>query len=107
MIVTCGHSSIVLTWIQGTSTHWKTFVGNRVALIQEATSGATWRHVHLHRTLLTSFHEELVQQHFLQMHYGGMDLDGSCMTISLAVKRFQTSNRRIRNQENTCGSHHS
>jgi hypothetical protein len=38
-------SSIVLTWIQGTSTRWKTFVGNRIALIQEATSGATWRHI--------------------------------------------------------------
>jgi transposase InsO family protein len=38
-------SSIVLTWIQGTPTRWKTFVGNRVALIQETTSDATWRHV--------------------------------------------------------------
>jgi hypothetical protein len=38
-------SSIVLTWIQGASTRWKTFVGNRVALIQETTSDATWRHV--------------------------------------------------------------
>jgi hypothetical protein len=38
-------SSFVLTWIQGTSTRWKTFVGNRIAVIQEATSGATWRHV--------------------------------------------------------------
>jgi hypothetical protein len=37
-------SSIVLTWIQGPSTKWKTFVGNRVATIQEDTS-ATWRHV--------------------------------------------------------------
>jgi hypothetical protein len=38
-------SSIVLTWIQGPSNKWKTFVGNRVAIIQEETSSATWRHV--------------------------------------------------------------
>jgi hypothetical protein len=38
-------SSIVLTWIQGPSTKWKTFVGNRVAAIQEDTASATWRHV--------------------------------------------------------------
>jgi hypothetical protein len=38
-------SSIVLTWIQGPSTKWKTFVGNRVATIQEETASATWRHV--------------------------------------------------------------
>jgi hypothetical protein len=36
----------VLAWIQGASNRWKTFVGNRVALIQEATSSATWHHVH-------------------------------------------------------------
>ena len=38
-------SSIVLTWIQGPPNKWKTFVGNRVALIQEETLGTTWRHV--------------------------------------------------------------
>jgi hypothetical protein len=38
-------SSIVLTWIQGPSTKWKTFVGNRVATIQEETASVTWRHV--------------------------------------------------------------
>jgi hypothetical protein len=38
-------SSIVLIWIQGPSTKWKTFVGNRVATIQEETASATWRHV--------------------------------------------------------------
>ena len=38
-------SAIVLTWIQGPSTKWKNFVGNRVALIQENTAPATWRHV--------------------------------------------------------------
>jgi len=38
-------SSIILTWIQGPSNKWKTFVGNRVALIQEETAAATWRHV--------------------------------------------------------------
>jgi len=38
-------SAIVLAWIQGPSTKWKTFVGNRVALIQENTAAATWRHV--------------------------------------------------------------
>jgi hypothetical protein len=29
---------IVLTWIQGPSDKWKTFVGNRVAVTQEETS---------------------------------------------------------------------
>ena len=38
-------SSIVLAWIHGASNRWKTFVGNRAAVIQEATSSATWRHV--------------------------------------------------------------
>jgi len=38
-------SSIVLTWIQGSPTKWKTFVGNRVAFIQDETAVATWRHV--------------------------------------------------------------
>jgi hypothetical protein len=73
-------SSIVLTWIQGTSRHWKHLFeiellsSKRQPLVQH---GDTY---HLHRTLLTSFHEELIQQHCLQLHYGGMDLDGSCMT---------------------------
>ena len=38
-------ASIVLTWLKGPSNKGKTFVGNRVALIQEETVGATWRHV--------------------------------------------------------------
>ena len=38
-------SAIVLAWIQGPSTKWKTFVGNRVAMIQENTAAVTWRHV--------------------------------------------------------------
>ena len=38
-------SYIVLIWIQGPSNRWKTFVGNRVATIQEETASATWRHV--------------------------------------------------------------
>jgi hypothetical protein len=37
--------SIVLTWIQGPPSKWKTFVGNRVSTIQEETTSATWRHV--------------------------------------------------------------
>jgi hypothetical protein len=37
-------SSIILTWIQGPPTKWKTVVGNRVATIQEETALATWRH---------------------------------------------------------------
>ena len=36
-------SSILLIWIQGPSNRWKTFVGNRVATIQEETFLATWR----------------------------------------------------------------
>ena len=38
-------SYIVLTWIQGPPNKWKAFVGNRVAVIQEETASATWRHV--------------------------------------------------------------
>jgi len=38
-------SSIVLTWIQGPPNKWEIFVGNRVSLIQEETSSASWRHV--------------------------------------------------------------
>jgi hypothetical protein len=38
-------SSIVLTWIQVPPNRWKTFVGNRVPIIQEETASATWRHV--------------------------------------------------------------
>jgi len=38
-------SSVVLTWIQGPPNKWKTFVGNRDALIQEETAAVTWRHV--------------------------------------------------------------
>jgi len=38
-------SSIVLTWMQGPPNKWKTFVGNRVALIQEETASVTWRQV--------------------------------------------------------------
>ena len=44
MLSTWTDSSIVLTWIQGPSTRWKTFVGNRVAFIQEETSSASWQH---------------------------------------------------------------
>jgi hypothetical protein len=38
-------SSIVLAWIQGNSSKWKIFVGNRVATIQEFTADASWHHV--------------------------------------------------------------
>jgi len=38
-------SSILLTWIHGPPNKWKIFVGNRVALIQEETASALWRHV--------------------------------------------------------------
>jgi hypothetical protein len=31
------NSSILLTWIHGPPNEWKTFVGNRVAIIQEET----------------------------------------------------------------------
>jgi len=34
------YSSIVLTWIQGPPTKWKTFLSNTVALIQEETASA-------------------------------------------------------------------
>jgi hypothetical protein len=35
-------SFIVLTWIQGPPNRWKTFVGNRVAIIQEEIASTTW-----------------------------------------------------------------
>ena len=38
-------SSIILTWIQGPPNNWKTSVSNTVAIIQEETSSAIWRHV--------------------------------------------------------------
>jgi hypothetical protein len=38
-------SSILLTWLQGPPTKWKTFVGNRVTTIQQDKASATWRHV--------------------------------------------------------------
>jgi len=38
-------SSIVLTRVQGPPNKWETFVGNRLALIQEETASASWRHV--------------------------------------------------------------
>jgi hypothetical protein len=44
MIPSYGQTSIILTWIQGPSDKWKTFVGSRVAIIQDETS-AVWRHV--------------------------------------------------------------
>jgi hypothetical protein len=41
-------SSIVLSWIQVPPNKWKTFIGNRVAFIQEETASATWKHVPTH-----------------------------------------------------------
>jgi hypothetical protein len=38
-------SSIVLTWIQGPPNKRRKFVGNRVAIMQEETASASWRHV--------------------------------------------------------------
>jgi hypothetical protein len=38
-------SSIVLTWIQGPPNKWRTFVGNKVAIIHEKTASDIWRHV--------------------------------------------------------------
>jgi len=38
-------SSIILTWIQVPPNRWKTFVGNRVATIQEETASASWTHL--------------------------------------------------------------
>lgn len=38
-------STIVLAWLSAPSTRWKTFVGNRVSEIQDATANAEWRHV--------------------------------------------------------------
>ncbi|KAK9722344.1 Pao retrotransposon peptidase [Popillia japonica] len=38
-------SQIVLSWIKATPAKWKTFVANRVALIQESTNISDWYHV--------------------------------------------------------------
>uniref|UniRef100_A0A069DYA1 Putative bel15-i ag n=1 Tax=Panstrongylus megistus TaxID=65343 RepID=A0A069DYA1_9HEMI len=38
-------SSIVLSWLGGNPRQWKTYVGNRVAFIQENSSIHKWRHV--------------------------------------------------------------
>lgn len=38
-------SEIVLGWLRAHPSTWTTFVANRVALIQEATKSAIWRHV--------------------------------------------------------------
>lgn len=38
-------SSIVLYWIQGHASKWKTFVANRVSLIQQRIPMSCWRHV--------------------------------------------------------------
>ncbi|KAK9675276.1 Integrase zinc binding domain [Popillia japonica] len=39
------YSQIVLSWIKATPAKWKTFVANRVALIQESTNISDWYHV--------------------------------------------------------------
>lgn len=41
-------STIVLSWLRAPSSHWKTFVANRVAEIQELTNVDDWRHVRTH-----------------------------------------------------------
>ncbi|KAK2578989.1 hypothetical protein KPH14_012648 [Odynerus spinipes] len=38
-------STVALAWIRGESHRWKTFVGNRVAAIQELLPQAAWRHI--------------------------------------------------------------
>ncbi|XP_017479198.1 PREDICTED: uncharacterized protein LOC108368789 [Rhagoletis zephyria] len=38
-------STIALSWIQGEPSRWTTFVGNRVAKIQQLTADYTWHHV--------------------------------------------------------------
>lgn len=38
-------STIVLSWIDGESRFWKTFVSNRIAEIQELTDKSQWRHI--------------------------------------------------------------
>jgi hypothetical protein len=38
-------STIVLAWIAGCSSTWKTYVANRVVEIHRVTTNRTWRHV--------------------------------------------------------------
>lgn len=41
-------SSIVLTWLRSHPSRWTTYVGNRVAAIQELYNASFWRHVRTH-----------------------------------------------------------
>lgn len=38
-------SSIVLSWLQKDSSHWKTFVANRVSVVHQLSSCESWNHV--------------------------------------------------------------
>lgn len=38
-------STIVLCWIKGDSSQWKTFVANRVSEVQNLTNDGIWRHI--------------------------------------------------------------
>ena len=80
-------SSIVLTWIQGQSNRWKTFVGKKVATIQEETASATWRHVPSQSNpadLIPKRVEPATQQH---PHYGGRDHNGLHRSHSAGLQR--------------------
>jgi hypothetical protein len=67
-------SSIALAWIQGASNRWKTFVGNRVALILLQQHGNMYR---LNPILRISFHGGWIPQRCQHPHYCGMDHNGS------------------------------
>ena len=102
----------------GSPNRWKISVGKRVAIIQEETASATWRHCHLNAILLISFQTELNPQLFQIPHYGGRDHNGlhrshsyglqqrsvlpqntwkweMCMCTSTTSRRFHTKTRQV------------
>ena len=69
------------------SNRWKTFVGNRVATIQEESASATWRHVPSQSNpadLIPKRVEPATQQH---PHYGGRDHNGLHRSHSAGLQR--------------------
>jgi hypothetical protein len=69
-------SSIVLTWIQGPSNKWKTFVDNRLAFIQEKTASATWRHVPTQPNSANLISRGVEPTLYQYPHYGGREHNG-------------------------------
>jgi hypothetical protein len=65
-------SAVALSWIQRPSTRWKTFVGNRVATIQEKLHLQPGDMYHRHAIQLISSQEESIPHLCRHPHCGGM-----------------------------------